>query len=111
MVQCYKKFISGPRLTAVKGLIGEDRMTSMGEDLEDDKLMKFRVSTVVTAGKVKSGAPANGWSRGAMKLGKVESLAEMASLSDWILEWKRMTRWITVTDSRTRSVFWSWSDE
>ena len=42
----------------------EDGMRSMGEDLEDDRLIIVRASAVVTGGNEESVEPVYGWSEG-----------------------------------------------
>ena len=50
--------------TAGKDLIKENRMKSMGEDLEDDRLIIEWASAVVTGGNEESVQPVYGWSEG-----------------------------------------------
>ena len=49
---------------ADQDLIKEDGMKSMGEDLEDDRLIIVRASAVVTGGNEESVEPVYSWSEG-----------------------------------------------
>ena len=49
---------------ADQDLIKEDGMKYMGEDLEDDRLIIVRASTVVTGGNEESVEPVYSWSEG-----------------------------------------------
>ena len=50
--------------TAGQDLINEDGMKSMGEDLEDERLIIVRALVVVTGGNEESVEPVYGWSEG-----------------------------------------------